>query len=264
MPRSKNIAKYEPTSLSNFLSQAATLIDQKPNDDQFGVMLWRGQSKVEWALEPSLQVEWGKSPSNLLESEQQMFREFNKAAHYLIPSQTTSDWDKLSIAQHYGMATRLLDWTVNPLLALWFALASKDSDDAAVWFYRPLKVNMATDADREKTPFNIRFTKVFRPIAHSSRVAMQAGWHTVHKFENGKGLRAIDEMSTHAPCLAVFVIKERFRSDMFEQLENTGMSVSNIFGDLASLCSFITKRYRCTEPENIKVSPNIEIVAKAE
>lgn len=255
MPRQKGIVKYEPASLSQFLSQAATLMDQRPNDDQVGIMLWRGQSKTEWLLQPSLQVQWMNKPSGLLDAERSMFIEFNKAAPYLIPTQTTNDWDKLSIAQHYGMATRLLDWTVNPLMALWFALASGDDDDAAVWFYRPLRNNMATPTDREKSPFEVKFTKVFRPITHSSRVAMQAGWHTVHKFEAGKGLRAIDEMKTHTPCLALFVIRRDKRQQIFDQLESTGMSVSNVFGDLASLCNFITNRYRCNDDKKITVLP---------
>ncbi len=38
------------------------------------------------------------------------------------------DWDCLVYAQHYGMATRLLDWTTNPLIALWFAAIDQDVD----------------------------------------------------------------------------------------------------------------------------------------
>jgi hypothetical protein len=255
MPRQKNIATHRPGSLSEFMSKAATLMDQSPNDDQAGVMLWRGQSSVQWALEPSLQVMWKNNPSGLLDAEQKMYREFSQAAPFLMPSQIDSDWDRLSIAQHYGMATRLLDWTVNPLMALWFALSASEKDDAAVWFYRPLRNNMTTNVVRSKSPFEIKYTKVFRPVTHSSRVAMQAGWHTVHKFEEGKGLRAIDEMSTHARCLAIFIIRESLREDIFRQLENTGMSSSNVFGDLASLCSLITRRYRYTEDKRIKILP---------
>jgi hypothetical protein len=254
MPRQSSITRYEPTTLSQFMTQVATLMDQRPHDDQVGLMLWRGQSRSSWALEPSLQVAWKDNVAGILLAEKSMYSEFDKAAPYLIPTQTSDFWDKLSIAQHFGMMTRLLDWTVNPLMALWFALAADDDEDAAVWFYRPLRNNMATLADREKSPFDIKFTKIFRPITHSTRVAMQAGWHTVHKFEGKKGLRAIDELQTHAPCLAQLVLRRSVRQSVFEQLENTGMNVSNVFGDLPSVCSFINRRHRVkSDPDKILI-----------
>jgi len=43
--------------------------------------------------------------------------------------------------QHYGAPTRLLDWTGNPLVALYFAIADERGDlktqDAAVWAFDP-------------------------------------------------------------------------------------------------------------------------------
>lgn len=44
--------------------------------------------------------------------------------------------------QHYGVPTRLLDWSENPLVALYFAVENKDKEtDAAIWMLRPNKLN---------------------------------------------------------------------------------------------------------------------------
>ena len=239
------ITEYRCNNLAQFLKHVAEEIDRQPNEKQATVLLWRGQSRSEWRLWPNLQVMWQGRADGLLEAEQKAFEDFSKAAPYLMPTSVSNDWDRLSVAQHYGMSTRLLDWTVNPLLALWFSLSAPADCDGAVWALRPQHVTMLKDNARTRTsPFEIKNTRIFRPTMHSPRVAMQAGWHTVHRFDSTRGgLRALDSMNVHRRCLAKFIIPRDKRTALFEQLEGMGVSVANAFGDLPSLCKHLSTKY---------------------
>lgn len=79
------------------------------------------------------------------ELENNINAEFNRRAQrYISPRGIeNSKWNRYFLMQHYNINTRLLDWTENAILALFFAITDNSSinNDAKVWILQPFKLN---------------------------------------------------------------------------------------------------------------------------
>src|SRR4051794_31742341 len=77
-------------------------------------LLFRGHRCSSWRLNPSLSRLRLRAQATLPTAEQSMLTRFKREAVPHLRFQPQDDWDWLSVAQHHGLATRLLDWTGMP------------------------------------------------------------------------------------------------------------------------------------------------------
>ena len=209
----------------------------KPDD-----VLFRGQP-VDKPLLPKLAYLDLKEPT--LVAEQKMMREFKRRVIPLLSAQPKSSWDWLAIAQHHGMATRLLDWTLNPLAALWFAVnkppkkEKKKLHHGVVWVLVPKPSDYA-NASAKESPFKIERTKIFRPKHIAARLVTQAGRFTVHKFMKTKNrFIPLENNKAYSSKLTKLRIPPKCFKEMRFELDRFNVNSATLFPDIDGLCDHI-------------------------
>lgn len=92
-------------------------------DNSKGLFIYRGEDSTKYALKPKLGrysfaefLNWPDAENNLLEN-------FKRKSIPYLTTRLRSEMQWLALAQHHGLATRLLDWTENPLVELYFAIS---------------------------------------------------------------------------------------------------------------------------------------------
>jgi len=116
----------EKTRVTNF--QEYNEIIGKFGGDNF---LFRGVNKLEHQLIPKI----GRNHSNALENEYDIISEFRKLAYPYLKNNINfeNDLEVLTIAQHHGLPTRLLDWSKNPLVGTYFSIYSIEDCDSVLY-----------------------------------------------------------------------------------------------------------------------------------
>lgn len=135
--------------------------------------LWffRGQSDISWELKPKV----GRKPYSEI-NDSQVFNAFKRQAIEYVKKRPKNDWEWLAIAQHHGLATRLLDWSSNPLNAAFFAVEQNVDTDSVIY-----AVQFKYTADIDNTlPMDQNKLSIFRPYRVVPRITSQNGLFSIH------------------------------------------------------------------------------------
>jgi hypothetical protein len=140
---------------------------------------YRGHREVSWALEPVID----RVPHGALtrfDHERLMFQEFKRRGLAFLQTRPADDWEFLAIARHHGLPTRLLDWTENPLAALFFAVEEPSSGDSAVWCYVHVGLGKPRLDMSATGPLSIDQLVLYQPPHLHARIAVQSSLFTAH------------------------------------------------------------------------------------
>ena len=161
--------------------------------------------------------------------EERMFHLFKEKAIPFLRAQPRDDWEFLAIAQHYGLPTRLLDWTWNPLIATFFAIAVSNKDDGAVY---PLYAATVPSHSPNVSPLESLGYCIYKPPHFDNRIVAQSGLFTSQ-----------DEPDQEFPIddCDVIIIPHRVKADIRHRLRILNIHTGSLFPSLEGLAKSIAE-----------------------
>lgn len=110
------------------------LLEDSSTKDFLVPKLWRGQCNISWPINSSAhrRIELGSvtkdGEQSLVNYEKRLLNAATHQGYRLQNGRNLSDFELLARLQHHGAATRLLDFSKNAMVALWFACKDQPSE----------------------------------------------------------------------------------------------------------------------------------------
>lgn len=230
-----------------------------------GRFLWyRGHSCLSYSLVPKLMRD-GRSSDEVFDREKRLLTRFRQRSMAYWPAgYPQNDWEHLFAMQHYGMPTRLLDWSENLFVAAHFAMDAPSTHGhqapciPAVWCVDPVAWNRAvprladlgdsiqvmTTADDELDAYRPDTTKRrFKwPVAmfgahNSNRIVAQRGTFMVW----GNEPQSLESLAAAEGASLWRIQINGEREQLAQQLRHLGFSETMVFPELPALSTELSR-----------------------
>ena len=215
------------------------------------IIWYRGHPDVDHYLLASL-----LRYKNGLDKEKYLFDSFQKFSDRIL-KRRTSEWETLFEMQHYGVPTRLLDWTESFGVALFFAAYYNKrhgkGKDAAIYLLSPYRLNKYSRINLiyripedeqhfsykgiywNQKPFAASAPIAIEPIFINDRMLAQRGMFTVHHDD-------IKPIETEFPeAIQKVVIPSNIIDAAMDFLSLTNINEYSVFPDLAGIAGYLKK-----------------------
>lgn len=203
-----------------------------------GLYLFRGQPKDE-PLIPKV----GRYSfiEDVPATETRLLDEFKRRSRSMLSATIKNKWDLLAVAQHSGLATRLLDWSDSPLAGLWFAVRDLElpTTEGVLWVFNVPEEDIVARGAKD-APFEGERTRVFQPYHIARTIVAQGGWFTVHKYMSGeKKFIPLEKNKLYKDGLTKLTVLRKDFVPLARTLDRCGINASSMFPEQSGLCEYL-------------------------
>jgi hypothetical protein len=237
------------------IKSISDLVTNLKNDfNKYDGTLWfRGHSNETWKLLPHY-LRLKKPPSEMT-----LLTKFKQNAIMLLNHKPTDNFDWLFLMQHYGVPTRLLDWSESSLVALYFCVNEiKDyKKNGALWILKPKELNLKANIDSKEKNYIPSFEEDYLknysveslqqetsskllPMAtiatrNNIRIQAQLGVFTISHRDR----TSIEEIGDKNH-IKKYIIPSGSKKNILHELKLLGITKFQIFPELSSIGEIIT------------------------
>jgi hypothetical protein len=167
-----------------------------------------------------------------------------------------SDWEAITLAQHHGLSTRLLDWSSNPLVALFFSAEAHLDDDGVIYAYRQRRnwdhhISMFEGQNPQRPrvpkPLHQDGIKIVYPMLLADRLIAQSGGFTIqHPLRCLKDRREERFAESELDILELhqWILPCEFKMKILDQLHRCSVNRRTLFPGLDGLAYTLVAQER--------------------
>jgi hypothetical protein len=247
---------------------------------------FRGMTVESYKLQTSL-MRLNHSFEKVAKIEARLLDSFRKYAHSFF-DEKHSNWHWISLAQHHGLPTRLLDWSFSPFVALHFATddLSKMDHNGVVWCvnfeethrYLPEGLRQHFEGERRSSlPIEVlakdfpdfkqfddpdkndTFVLFFEPPSLDQRIVNQVALFSFTSRADMKLDEWLEAESVHYPKISKrVIIPAGLKWEVRDKLDQTGITERVLFPGLDGLSTWLKRWYtpKVSGSSNARITPD--------
>jgi FRG domain len=222
------------------------------------ILWYRGHRDASWTLLPFVKREYDSDGERNLTHR---FRSRAGTRYERLPGyDDLPSW--LALMQHYGLPTRLLDWTRSPMVALFFALdgawrlKNSQPTDANLWVLEPHALNVAQGYEPVTAALNAKtYRELIEPAYYhkskepgtvaaamasetDQRMFVQQGCFTIHSSDT-----ELEKLILPPHVLTRLTIPAKSVRQLSFDIELCGFRRGDLFPDLQNLADELKRTY---------------------